>query len=222
LIRHPYGMIHSFEKARSDRIYFKDQRSFSAREIAEATWLICHQNIMEFLRNIPAHRQYWLRFEELVKQPRLNMERVCESLNLDFHPGMLRPYGNSETRMTDGIYPTSVSRMLGDVKFHEHADIDPKVAERWKDHYDSDFLGDITWRVAESLGYERSLYSVQDSLDDDRPPIRKSPEPVQPIPARARLHQEHSVKLQAQLDELSDEQVDALLGDIFRQERADE
>jgi amino acid adenylation domain-containing protein len=222
LLRHPYGMTHSFEKARSDRIYFKDQRTFSVREIAEATWLICHQNIMEFLKNIPARRQHWLKFEDLVQQPRLSMEKICEFLKLEFHPDMLQPYGSKEARMTDGIYPTSDSRMLGDVKFHEHTDIDPNVADRWKDYSDGDFLGDITWQVAESLGYEKPLQSRQESPDDGRLPIRKGLKPVQPIPTRARVHREHAKPLQAQIDQLSDEEVDALLGDILRKESAEE
>jgi hypothetical protein len=222
LLRHPYGMIHSFGQARSDRIYFKDQRSFTVREIAETTWLICHQNIMEFLKGIPARRQHWLKFEELVGQPRLSMENICESLNLEYHPDMLRPYGNQETRMTDGIYPTSASRMLGDVKFHEHTDIAPEVADRWKDHFDGDFLGDITWQVAGSMGYEKPVQSRPESPGDGRPPIRERLKPVQPIP-RVRAHREHSKQLQTQLDQLSDEEVDALLGDILRnKESADE
>jgi hypothetical protein len=222
LIRHPYGMIHSFEKARSDRIYFKDQRTFSAREIAEATWLICHQNIIEFLKNIPARRQHWLTFEDLVQQPRHSMEKICESLKLEFHPDMLQPYGSKEARMTDGIYPASDSRMLGDVKFHEHTGIDPKVADRWKDYFEGEILGDITWKAAESLGYERLLQSRQEFPDGGRPPIRKGLEPLQPIPTRARVRRERAKPLQAQIDQLSDEEVDALLGDILRKESAEE
>jgi hypothetical protein len=219
LLRHPYGMIHSFEKARSDRIYFKDQRSFTVREIAEATWLICHQNIMEFLNDIPAHRQFWLKFEDLVKQPQLSMERICESLNLEYHPDMLRPYGNQEARMTDGIYPTFASRMLGDVKFHEHIDIDPKVADRWKAQFDGDFLGDITWQVAGLLGYEKPFQPRSESSVDGRALIRDGQRSVQPIP-RVRARRDHPKEFQTGLDQLSDDEVDALLGDILRKRKS--
>ena len=54
--------------------------------------------------------------------------------------------------MTDGIY--AVSKMLGDVKFHEHKDIDSAVADKWKKYTTEDSLGDVTWQLAESLGYE--------------------------------------------------------------------
>ena len=54
--------------------------------------------------------------------------------------------------MTDGIYKES--RMLGDVKFHQHKGIDQKIADKWKDAYIEDFLGDLTWKVAQDLGYK--------------------------------------------------------------------
>ncbi|MBE9035788.1 amino acid adenylation domain-containing protein [aff. Roholtiella sp. LEGE 12411] len=56
--------------------------------------------------------------------------------------------------MTDGIY--AQSRMVGDVKFHEHQSINPSTADSWKQYYSSDFLGDVTWRLAESLKYQRN------------------------------------------------------------------
>ncbi|MGL5060428.1 MAG: non-ribosomal peptide synthetase [Microcoleus sp.] len=56
--------------------------------------------------------------------------------------------------MTDGIY--AQSRMVGDVKFHEHQGINASTAENWKEYYTVDFLSDATWQVAESLGYEKS------------------------------------------------------------------
>ena len=45
------------------------------------------------------------------------------------------------------------SRMLGDPKFHQHRDVDPGIAEKWKTQHTVDFLGDLTWQVAESIGY---------------------------------------------------------------------
>ncbi len=81
LLRHPYGMIHSFEQSRSDRVFFKDQHDFSMREIAELTWLICHQNIVEFLKSVPAQRQYRVKFEDLVNQPQPIMAGICRFLS---------------------------------------------------------------------------------------------------------------------------------------------
>lgn len=151
LIRHPYGMIRSFEEAKLDRIFFWQQHAFSARELAELVWLICHQNILAFLQNVPAERQHRVYFEELVKQPRPVIEEMCRFLGLEFHQDMLRPY--KQHGMTDGIY--GVSRMMGDARFHEHSTIDARVADRWQEDHGEDFLGEITWQVAESLGYDR-------------------------------------------------------------------
>jgi thioesterase domain-containing protein len=44
--------------------------------------------------------------------------------------------------------------MLGDVKFHQHARVDRRVADRWREHYARDFLADLTWQLAARLGYD--------------------------------------------------------------------
>ena len=44
--------------------------------------------------------------------------------------GVLEPYKERDKRMTDGIHP--LSKMLGDVKFHEHQGIEAEAAERWR------------------------------------------------------------------------------------------
>jgi amino acid adenylation domain-containing protein len=156
LLRHPYGMVRSFEDAKLAQLYqvfFTAEHHFTGQELGELIWLISHQNILEFLNDVPANRQHRVSFEELVNQPKITIERICQFLGLNFHPDMLRPYKDQKSRMTDGIH--TVSRMLGDVKFRAHADIDPNVAERWKGSYKDDFLGDVTWQIAERLGYKK-------------------------------------------------------------------
>lgn len=156
LLRHPYGTIRSMEEAKIDRLLsaqVKDETSLSAREKAELIWLISHQNILEFLEHIPAHRQYPVKFEDLVQHPQMTVEGLCQFLDVDFHPDMLQPYKEKTQRMTDGLH--SVSRMLGDPKFHTHQEIDAKSAEKWLQDYTVDFLSEETWQITESLGYER-------------------------------------------------------------------
>ncbi|HTG36439.1 MAG TPA: non-ribosomal peptide synthase/polyketide synthase [Thermoanaerobaculia bacterium] len=152
LVRHPYGMIHSFEEARIDQIFFAENHSFDRRELAEALWGIAHQNILDFLAEVPPERQQTLHFEELLKDPEGVLRGVCASLGIDYHPDMAVPYVKRRARMTDGLY--AESRMLGDVKFHEHSGVDAEVAERWREAYDHDFLGEATWRLAARLGYD--------------------------------------------------------------------
>jgi amino acid adenylation domain-containing protein len=153
LLRHPFGMIRSFEEAKLEQVFFRYEHSFSRRELAELIWLVSQQNIGEFLTEVPARRQHRLRFEELVSRPVETLEGLCDFLGLEFHAEMAEPYRRKEQRMTDGIHPLSL--MLGDVKFHQHTRVDAGVAERWKGQTANDPLSEMTWRVAEDLGYRR-------------------------------------------------------------------
>jgi amino acid adenylation domain-containing protein len=153
LLRHPLGMIRSFEEAKLDQIFFRYEHPFSRRELAELIWLVSQQNILGFLSDVPGERQHRVKFEDLVSKPREVLEEVCGFLRLDFHPDMLQPYQEKQKRMTDGLH--SESRMLGDVKFHEHSGIEAEAAARWKEYYSEDFLGEITWELAQALDYSR-------------------------------------------------------------------
>jgi len=110
----------------------------------------------------------------LVRQPVLTLERVCTFLDIPFHPAMVQPYAHPLTRMTDGV--NALSLMVGDIKFKQHQQIDPAVAERWRTYYTTDFLSDQTWAVAENLGYQRPdlpldtakrSASLRQTTDDD-------------------------------------------------------
>ncbi len=153
LLRHPYGMIRSFEEAKLDQVFFRHPHSFSRRELAELIWLVSQRNILRFLEGIPAERQLRVRFEDLLAEPSTRLEEVCSFLGIEFRPEMAAPYEDKQRRMTDGIH--SWSRMLGDVKFHEHSGVDSTVAEKWKSQYKEDFLGEPTWETAAALGYPR-------------------------------------------------------------------
>ena len=153
LVRHPHPMVRSFEKIHMDQVLYLDPHPFSARQLGELVWTVSHQNIVEFLDRVPKARKFRVRFEDLVRTPGETLKSMLESLGLDFHPGVLQPYKDSERKMTDGIYADSTP--MGDVKFHRYHDIEPAVADRWQRDVTEDFLGDVTWELAESLGYER-------------------------------------------------------------------
>ncbi len=112
-------------------------------------WIVCQQNIQEFLRAVPAERQYQVSFEELVRAPQQVMEGICHFLKLEYHPAMIEPYQGK--RMTDGVHP--LSKMIGDIKFHEHRAIDATAAEQWKAEQDDYAPAEITTEIAASLGY---------------------------------------------------------------------
>jgi acyl transferase domain-containing protein/acyl-CoA synthetase (AMP-forming)/AMP-acid ligase II/acyl carrier protein len=158
LMRHPYGMIHSFEEARLD-LFTGDQfaRHFpfplSTRELAEVTWIICHQNIMEFLKEVPGHRQHCIKFEDLVREPQKSVEELCHFLDLEFLPEMLEPYKEKKQRMTDGI-ESKEGLVIGDLKFHHFKQIEPNVADNWKKHYQIDFLSEAAWEIAKNFQYQ--------------------------------------------------------------------
>jgi amino acid adenylation domain-containing protein/FkbH-like protein/non-ribosomal peptide synthase protein (TIGR01720 family)/FkbM family methyltransferase len=157
LVRHPYATMRSYEEARVEQT-FPYQHPFNRRELAELVWLLSHQNILEFLQQVPPERQYQVKFEDIVSQPQTSVEGLCQFLGIEFHPEMLQPYKEKKQRMTDGIY--AQSRMVGDVKFHEHQGINASTADSWKQYYSSDFLGDATWHLAESLGYQRNNRAI--------------------------------------------------------------
>ena len=179
LIRHPYAVIPSFEKAKLHVFYppfFKASQPFKARELAELIWIISHQNILHFLNNIPAERQRRVYYEDLVRRPSAVVTDICDFLQLDFHPDMLKPQQDPHKKMTDGIHP--LAKMLGDVRFHEHQGIDAMAADRWKKHLKHDYLGEITWDLAERLGYQRS----RPSKKFDKPAATKALSSIKPIP----------------------------------------
>jgi hypothetical protein len=194
LLRHPYGMIHSFENVRLDRIYFREQKAFSVRELGELVWLINHRNILAFLEEVPAERQLRLHYETLVREPERTADELSGFLGLEFHPDMLEPYKERQKRMTDGLYSVSESRMIGDVKFHGYSEIEAKAADRWKGQIETDFLSDITWELAEKVGYER-LAGERNGRNG----------------YSTKLAGADAAELLSQLDKLSDEEVQELL-----------
>ncbi|HEY4591351.1 MAG TPA: condensation domain-containing protein, partial [Thermoanaerobaculia bacterium] len=152
LVRHPYGMIRSFEEAKLDQIFFRQDHPFGRRELAELIWLVSQENILAFLAGVPARRRHRVRFEDLLREPEGELRRLCGFLGLGFDPAMMRPYEDKARRMTDGIH--AESRMLGDVKFHTYSGVDASVAERWRQDLREDFLGLPTARMANALGYD--------------------------------------------------------------------
>ena len=152
LARHPLGMVRSYETGRFIlESPYRGRHDYSARRLAELTWLISHRNILEFLQTIPAARQHRVRFEDVVAGPQPAMEALSEFLGVPFDPGMLAPYEDQRAKMTDGVHP--LSSQVGDFRYYEHGEIKQEAAERWKAEYTQDFLGAPTWELAGRFGY---------------------------------------------------------------------
>ncbi|HHH49688.1 MAG TPA: hypothetical protein ENK52_01770, partial [Saprospiraceae bacterium] len=151
LVRHPYAMIRSFEKMHMDQVMYLHAHQYNARQTGELIWTKSHQNINRFLQQIPAHRQFRLSYEDLVRQPKQMMQALCEKLGLDFHPALVNPYEDIEQKMTDGLYEHS--KPMGDPKLLQHQKIDPKLADAWKGVLTDNFLSKTTWQLATDFSY---------------------------------------------------------------------
>lgn len=175
LVRHPYGMIRSFEEAKleqlwyprlfGEKVYGTNVFPYNRRQLAEMIWYILNENIIKFLHNIPSQRRISFHFEGIVSQPEKEMRRLCDGIGIPYEAGMINPQQEKSSRMTDGIHKES--RMIGDPKFHKHNKINPAIADQWKLSYDSDFLSKQTFGLAKILGYEETIASVQQRTNLD-------------------------------------------------------
>jgi amino acid adenylation domain-containing protein len=153
LVRHPYSMVRSFESYHMDQILYLRKHPYTPRQLGELIWTISQQNILQFFEEVPKERQIRISFEDLVTDPVKAMREMCQQLSIEYHEGLTQPYEDTERKMTDGIYTESTP--MGDTRFLEHQRIKPEMADTWKAVLENDFLGDVTWRTAERLGYER-------------------------------------------------------------------
>ena len=152
LVRHPYSMVNSFVKYHMDQVLYLHKHGFSAKELGELVWLQSHKNTINFLKNIPADRQFRVIYEDLVTHPEATMQALCQQVGLAFHPGLLNPYENLEGKMVDGIYKDS--RSMSDVNFFKHKGINPEMAKTSEKVKEDNFLSNTTWDIASQLGYQ--------------------------------------------------------------------
>lgn len=144
LVRHPCGMIRSYEESDLTRMMPLMMKSseFSSAAVAEMIWLLSNRNIMQFAQQVPAQRWCSVSYEQIVSNPQAQMTRMCEFLDVDYHEDMIHPYSDNNARMTDGA--DSSSKMSGDLKFHLHSQIDPAAATRWHQFSSESMLGEPT------------------------------------------------------------------------------
>ena len=207
LLRHPCGMIQSFLDYKMDQMYtvrynLKQKSPYSPQQIGELVWIIIQQNILKFLAGVPSERQYRLHFEDLVRYPERELRTLCDFLGLAYYETMADPYRDKEKRMTDAVHKEG--RMHGDQNFLvKHRNIDPSVADRWMQLMSSDILGDPARRIAAELGYT-----------DLQEPVATATE-IALMSSAIDQEPESAEQLLGQLDELSDEDVDAMLSKML-------
>jgi acyl transferase domain-containing protein/acyl-CoA synthetase (AMP-forming)/AMP-acid ligase II/acyl carrier protein/alpha/beta superfamily hydrolase len=148
LVRHPYAVIESFCRLRMDKLVGSGEEN--PYELAEEIWTRSNQNILDFFEQIDPNRRCLIRYEDLVKEPAKVTEELCQFLGVPFDSSLLNPYEGE--RMTDGVYDKSMS--VGDPNFHKRKQIDPNLADSWKELKLPHQLSEITRRVALSFNYE--------------------------------------------------------------------
>jgi hypothetical protein len=142
LARHPLACIRSWKSVNFDQVVHAPPRL-----VAEATWLICHENILKFLEDIPPERQMRLRFEDLVRNPDVHCHEICRFLGLEFRPELLDPYqGDRMLESIKGHFP-------GDKMFYKRTKIDPSAADSSCRKPGDGLMAADTIAVAQRLGY---------------------------------------------------------------------
>ena len=149
---------------------------------AEKVWATCNRNILNFFERIEPERCHTVNYESLVSEPEKVMRNVCEFLNFKFEDAVLHPYEKGE--MVAGP---------GDPDILQHDKIDASLGESWKNIKLPQRLSDFSQKLAKNLNYElpqenATLNTVIEGMD-----------------------QRHAQELLANLDNLSDEEVNALL-----------
>ncbi|MGF1521110.1 MAG: alpha/beta fold hydrolase [Leptolyngbyaceae cyanobacterium] len=185
LVRHPYAVIDSFVRNRMDKIF--DLTNENPYQLAQQAWATSNQNIAQFLKGVDPHRQYFLRYEDLVTDAEVVMGRLCAFLDIPFDAQVLTPYAQQRQRMTDGIKAQSLP--IDDPNFHRRHRIDPTLAEAWKSVVLPTPLTTPSQTLAHQLGYELSpkeLGAAASDVSKPKPPTNDPLSTLQEQPLTVR------------------------------------
>lgn len=173
IVRHPGSVIRSFGNMPMSEVMFQGYEHG-----VEDYWVEANSKTRQFLSSLPFDRWAMIRYEDLVRDPRREMERACAALAVPFDEATLKPYEGE--RMREG---PKGARAIGDPNFTAHSEIDPAMAEKWLDGFDARSLSEPARALAAELGYEldfesktpiarlgdamRSLFETAKTLDRD-------------------------------------------------------
>ncbi|MBZ4421923.1 type I polyketide synthase [Myxococcus sp. RHSTA-1-4] len=190
LIRHPLPVMESLVRMRFDRLFGPSlfgSADVDPYAVAETVWAMPNQNLLDFYERIGSERVHWVRYEELVSEPARVMKGVSDFLGLPYDEGMVQPYDGKRERMLGG---------LGDPNILQHTRIEGERSDSWKRIQWPRALDASTRALATRLGYEL-------------------PEAAPVAPKKSGAAEENRAeKLLENLDNLSDEQVAALLAEM--------
>lgn len=198
LVRHPYAMMESFLRVRLDQQFSSslfDDPNPDPYIVAETIWATANRNLTTFLKGIDPARHRLVRYEDLVQSPEATMREVCELLSLPYDSALLTPYDGRRERMMGGI---------GDPNILTHTDIDPSLAETWREITLPRRLDPGTQLLAQQLGYELPHnYTVPS--EEWRVPVIE-------------IEEETAVD-EINIDTLSDDEVAAMLSQMLETEK---
>ena len=159
LVRHPYGVVESFARMRMDKLV--GSGSEDPYQLAELIWRDSNQNVINFAQDIDPDRYHLVYYEDLVSQPQVVMEGICEFLEVRYDSKVLTPYQGE--RMTDGVSDTAMS--VGDPNFLNRQGIDSNLGSKWRDIKLPALLGNYTQQLAKQLNYELPQEANADVVD---------------------------------------------------------
>ncbi|NOU19595.1 MAG: SDR family NAD(P)-dependent oxidoreductase [Bacteroidales bacterium] len=151
LIRHPYSVIDSIVRNRTYTMHM--QKVTDPYKVAEETWYAFNSNLLNFFNSINSEKFMLVRYEDLVQSPKPIITNICDFLEIDFEEDMLYPYKGK--RMIDGD---------GDPNIFNHDDINPELADVWRNIQLPIQLSEETKLLAGKFNYELPF----DALDSNR------------------------------------------------------
>jgi acyl transferase domain-containing protein/pimeloyl-ACP methyl ester carboxylesterase len=160
LVRHPLAVIDSFVRVRMEKLL--GVNDIDPHELAEQIWISSNRNIKEFLYLVAPNQRFELCYEELVRDPAGVMIRLCDFLGVPFEEALLQPYADG--RMTDGVRPQSAP--IVDPNFHNHTEIEPDLADSWRNVQIPRPLSPSTRLLASGWGYELPAPKMVSVLDE--------------------------------------------------------
>jgi Sulfotransferase family/Thioesterase domain/AMP-binding enzyme C-terminal domain/Phosphopantetheine attachment site len=153
LVRDAGAAVESFLEAKLHVFFppfFTEPPGLPPRQLAEAVWDVSHENIATFLGKVDATRMQRVFFDELVREPVATMRALSSFLGIPFIAETADPYQHDpRSIMTDPVH--SNARMLGDVKFQQHARVRGERADRQSDSPAGVPLGVATHRIQARL-----------------------------------------------------------------------
>jgi protein-tyrosine sulfotransferase len=108
--------IHMLRDGRDVALSYARAGLYPTPEAAAARWVASVRHVRRFRKSVPAGRFLEVRYEDLVAAPEAGLERVCEFLQVPFHPEMLDYW--------------QTGRQLGDTDRAHHANVGRPVTDR--------------------------------------------------------------------------------------------